>query len=104
MAGAAGLGGASVGTRPGRTVAAAGGTGAVRFSEGVCTGRGGGWPGVAVVPTCMGPLCGCDPVTRAGLNLPGTGGTGCPCIPGKGWPSVLLLDLCAGMLGVVGGV
>ena len=54
MAGAAGLGGGSVGAKRGRTAAAADGTVAVRFSEGVCTGRGGGWTGVAVVPTCNG--------------------------------------------------
>jgi hypothetical protein len=51
MAGAAGLGGVIVEAKGDRTAAAADGTGAARFSEGVCTGRGGGWAGVAVVPT-----------------------------------------------------
>ena len=51
MAGAAGLGGASIGAKRGRTAAAADGMVAIRFSEGVCTGRGWGWAGVAVVPT-----------------------------------------------------
>jgi hypothetical protein len=43
----------------------------------------------------MAPLRGCDPVTGVVLNLSESGGSGCPCMPGRGRPKGNLLAGCA---------